>query len=97
MVQEDVTWFGERGSETLSIPVVVGSGVGPLKPVRATPARADVSEPSPVRIRVVSTATGVREAYWIWRRAVDRVKRVRDAIVVFFKKRLEIHAGSRGG
>ena len=38
MVQEDVTWFGERGSETLAIPVVVGSGVGPIKPVDATPA-----------------------------------------------------------
>jgi SAM-dependent methyltransferase len=90
MVQEDVTWFGERGSETLRIPVVVGSGVAPVKAVKASPAPQPTFRVRHPRAYALLRATGVRDAYWVGRRALDRIKSGRDAVVVFFQKRPEI-------
>lgn len=85
LVQEDVAWFGEKGSPTLRIPCVVGSGVAAV----ARPSRRTVPEaPQPPfrerhpRAFAIMRATGIRDAYWAWRRALDRVKSFRDRIII---------------
>jgi hypothetical protein len=79
LVQEDVSWFGERGSPTLRLPCVVGNGLAtPRQTVNApAPPPATFSARHP-RAFTIMRATGVRDVYWAWRRGVDRVKTVRD-------------------
>ena len=65
VVQEDVVWFGDRGSTTLRVPFVVGNG---LTQPRRQP-KTVASAPPPFRVRHprvfrVLSATGVRDAYW---------------------------------
>jgi SAM-dependent methyltransferase len=90
MVQEDVSWFGERGAEALRIEVAVGTGISPPQAINPTP------QPTPTfRVRHphayrVLRATRVRDLYWAYRRALDRIKLIRDAIIIFFQKRPEI-------
>lgn len=90
LVQEDVTWFAERGSEPLRIPVVVGSGISPPRPMKV----AAVAHPT-FRFRhphayKVLRAVRLRDLYWAWRRGVDRVKLARDAVIIFWQQRPEI-------
>ena len=93
LVQEDVAWFAERGSATLRLPCVVGTG-GAAQPRR--PRAATSSEPpAPFRHRhprafEIMRATGVRDVYWSWRRGVDRVKSVRDSIIIGTRERLHV-------
>jgi SAM-dependent methyltransferase len=82
VVQEDVAWFAERGSESLRVPVVVGTGVTPAPP-----------EPQPTfrgrhpQVYKLLRATGLRDAYWVWRRALDGVRMARDAVVITVQQR----------
>ena len=90
LVQENVAWFAERGSVTLRVPVVVGSGRGEPRP-----ARAEAVTVEPFRVRHprafrVMQATGVRDVYWAWRHAVDRAKAARDRAMVSTRERLHI-------
>jgi SAM-dependent methyltransferase len=85
LVQEDVAWFGEKGSSTLRIPCTVGTGV----PASARPPKVVVTPETeqPFRMRhprafEIMRATGIREVYWMYRRALDRVKSVRDRLIV---------------
>jgi SAM-dependent methyltransferase len=84
LVQEDIAWFGQQGSPTLRVPCIVGSGVAasprPPKPAAHYP-------PPTFRVRhprafAIMKATGIRDVYWKWRRSVDRVKSVRDRIII---------------
>lgn len=88
LVQEGVGWFGERGSPTLRLPCLVGNVDNPQwhAPID-TPAPPRFRERHPVVFRAVQ-ATGVRDAYWVWRRALDRAKTVRDAVMVGVRDRL---------
>jgi len=86
LVQENVIWFGDRGSTTLRVSCVVGTGRGDPRPARTR------SE-DPFRVRHphafrVMRATGVRDVYWAWRRAVDRVKASRAVEVL--RERLQL-------
>jgi SAM-dependent methyltransferase len=90
LVQEDVAWFGDLGSPVCRIPVVVGEGCP--RPRHA--ARSSIEVPTfrhrHPRAHAVMRATGIRDAYWAWRRGVDRVKTVRDRGIVNTRKRLQI-------
>jgi SAM-dependent methyltransferase len=90
MVQEDVAWFGEHGSEPLCLPVAVGSGVSPVKNVKEAPPPQPTFRFRHPRAYALLRATGIREIYWLWRRTLDQVKRVRDGVIVFIQKRPEI-------
>ena len=83
LVQEDVGWFAERGVEPFRIPVVVGNGLAlPRRyPKPPPPAPPTFSQRYPAAFRVLR-ASGIRDAYWAWRRAVDRVKSRRDRTIV---------------
>jgi SAM-dependent methyltransferase len=88
LVQENVAWFAERGSSTLRVPLVVGTGRGAVRPARPV-----LTTEPPFRMRhprayQVMRATGVRDVYWAWRRAVDRVKSARDGVIVAVRERL---------
>lgn len=88
LVQEDVGWFGERGSPTLRLPCIVGNGVD----VPRRPPRIDPPEPPSFRARHpqafrVMSRTGVRDAYWAYRRGLDRVRRARDRAIVGIRDR----------
>jgi SAM-dependent methyltransferase len=87
LVQENVSWFAQRGSDALRIPCRVAGGIlGPRSLDEAQEA-AGKSKPEPPfrtrhpRLFHVLHATGLRDAYWAWRRAVDRVKTRRDRLV----------------
>ena len=89
LVQEDVAWFAERGSSVLRVPVAVGNAA-------AAPRRMPkVTDPPPPPFRTrhprafqLMRATGVRDAYWVWRRGLDRVKASRDRAIVAVRDRL---------
>lgn len=88
LVQEDVAWFGERGSPTLRLPFVVGNGLaGPRRPKIAALPPPSFGTRHPRAFRLMR-ATGVRDAYWGWRRAVDRVKTVRDRAIIDVRQRV---------
>ena len=108
LVQENVGWFSEHGSPTLRVPCDVTGGVDgpPLRPIEK-PARSSrvprFSERHP-RMFGVLRATGLRNAYWTARRALDSVKSRRDAAIrrsvhpllnrwerVSFRPRMEMH------
>lgn len=92
LVQENVAWFSERGSPTLRVPVVVGTGRGAPRPVRTA---TEQPEPMPFRFRYprafqIMRATGIRDAYWVWRRALDRAKASRDRLIISMRERLRL-------
>lgn len=94
LVQEDVSWFAQKGSEVLRVPCRVTGGLAgppprralgkdPAAPVTVAPFR----ERHP-RIFSVLRVTRMRDVYWAWRRAVDRVKARRDRVIIRLKARL---------
>jgi SAM-dependent methyltransferase len=85
LVQEDVAWFSERGSAPLRLPVIVGSGRSPSVPKPPPPPPPKFSQRYPRAFRVMR-ATGIRAAYWAWRRTLDRVKRQRDRLIVWARE-----------
>jgi SAM-dependent methyltransferase len=97
LVQEEVAWFSERGSSTLRLPCVVSGGVAPA--ARARQPEAVAPQPpaprEPFRHRhprafAIMRATGVRDVYWAWRRAMDRVFTARDRAIVALRERLRV-------
>jgi SAM-dependent methyltransferase len=87
LVQENAGWFGERGSATTRIRCEITGGVPaqPRQPKAAQPVD-DAPAERPFRERhpqafAFMRATRVRDAYWAWRRTVDRVKRVQDRTI----------------
>ena len=90
-MQENVGWFGERGSQTLRVPCRVTGGLqgGPRSPTPKVVAAPEVEplfrERHP-RFFAVLQATGLRDVYWVWRRALDRVKGRRDRLIVSLKE-----------
>jgi hypothetical protein len=89
LVQEDVGWFGERGSPTLRLPCIVGNGLDvPRRPPPIEPADPlSFKARHPGAFRILSR-TGVRDAYWVYRRGMDRVRRARDRAIVETRDRL---------
>jgi SAM-dependent methyltransferase len=86
VVQENVAWFAEYGSDLLRIRcTVTGGASGPLRDW--TKARGPIPESRPLfrerhpRTFAVLRLTRVRDAYWAWRRAVDHAKTRRDAFI----------------
>ena len=88
LVQEDVGWFGERASPTLRLPVMVGKGLdAPRRPPPIVP-----QDPLSFRARYprayqAMAASGVRDAYWKYRRGLDRVRTARDRAIVGVRDR----------
>ena len=75
VVQEDVLWFGDRGSIPARVRVVVEGGL----PARAKPPAEPRAVRPPARVRhprlfLVFKATGLRAAYWTVRRMIDAAK-----------------------
>jgi SAM-dependent methyltransferase len=89
LVQEDIAWFGERGSHTLRLPMVVGnpSPLAAALPRRQSPPTAKFSERHPQAFAALR-ATGVRDAYWSYRRGLDRLRRVRDRAILWTRQTL---------
>jgi SAM-dependent methyltransferase len=90
LVQENVCWFGERGSQTLRVPCRVTGGL-PHVPRPSAPKVVAVANVARFRERHprmfdVLRATGLRDAYWAWRRALDGVKGRRDRLIVSLKE-----------
>jgi SAM-dependent methyltransferase len=87
LVQEDVCWFAECGSQALRLPCRVVDGLpGPAPllapaPVPPAPEGPSFSQRHPRAFRVLR-ATGLRTGYWMLRRAVDRAKSTRDTAIV---------------
>jgi SAM-dependent methyltransferase len=91
LVQEDVAWFEARGSPTARIPCRV-TGPPPTSPIEPRPTGRKAErppEPPPPdvlfrdrhpRLHRALRATGLRAAYWFWRRRIDDLKRRRDRI-----------------
>jgi SAM-dependent methyltransferase len=96
LVQENVNWFAERGSETLRVPCQVTGGLpGRPPPPRPTPVvvRAPKPEEPPFRERHprifrVLRATRLRDLYWIYRHSWDAFKVRRDRSIERMVKRL---------
>ena len=88
LVQEDVAWFSQRGSEVARISCrVEGGRPGPHPRIAVPVLQPDLSPEPPFRERHprlfgALSATGLRDVYWRWRRAKDRVKRRRDLLIV---------------
>lgn len=86
LVQEDVGWFAQRGSETIRIPCCVSGGLPGPPPRQSAREVAARGPESPFRERHpqvfgVLRATRLRDLYWAWRHAVDRVKARRDRLI----------------
>lgn len=87
VVQEDVLWFGDRGSIPARVRVVVEGGLParakpPAEPRAAPPPPRAVRPPARVRhprLFLVFKATGLRAAYWTVRRMIDLANRMIDA------------------
>jgi SAM-dependent methyltransferase len=90
LVQENVGWFGERGSPTLRIPCRVSGGM-PARPSQSKVVAVLEAEPlfrdRHPRLFAVLRATRIRDVYWAWRRALDRVKGQRDRAIVSLRRR----------
>lgn len=80
LVQEDVCWFAERGSPTARVACRVTGGL-PALPVVAAIAEGRFSDRHPQVFKVLR-ATGVRDAYWAWRRVLDRIYARRDRVII---------------
>lgn len=86
LVQEDVCWFAERGSEPLALACRITDGLpGPPlllapPPAPRPPAAPPFRERHPYLFRVLK-ATGARDAYWAGRRGLDRAKASRDDFI----------------
>jgi SAM-dependent methyltransferase len=83
LVQENINWFAERGSPTARVACRVTGGL-PARPATSP----EISQPDPSfrhrhpRIFRVLFASGLRDAYWAWRRVLDRVRTRRDRAIV---------------
>jgi ubiquinone/menaquinone biosynthesis C-methylase UbiE len=93
LVQENVSWFAERGSQALRVRCRVTGGL-PNAP-RPSPAKTVVVrsiEPSfrerHPRVFTMLSATGCRTAYWAWRRMLDDVRRHRDRRIVSVREQV---------
>jgi SAM-dependent methyltransferase len=84
LVQENVGWFAERGSPTIRIQCEVTGGTADPAPRRSAPVALPPTplfrERHPLIFRVLY-ATGLRDAYWSGRRAIDRLKARRDRLI----------------
>ena len=90
MVQENVGWFAERGSETLRVPCDVAGGRAGLPPpaMSGSAAKPDL----PFRTRhprafAFLKVTRLRDVYWAWRRGLDGVKARRDRGILRMRAR----------
>jgi hypothetical protein len=83
LVQENINWFAERGSPTTRVACRVSGGQPPQPNVRLEPKPPDPAfrHRHPRIFRVLS-ATGLRGAYWTWRRVLDRLRLRRDRMIV---------------
>jgi SAM-dependent methyltransferase len=86
LVQEDVCWFAERGSRPLRIPCDVTGGADPPMRDETMTSRANQTAPERFSARhpglfATLRATGLRDAYWSTRRAIDVVKSRRDSAI----------------
>jgi SAM-dependent methyltransferase len=86
LVQENVGWFGERGSRTLRVVCHVHGGLPAPPRLSASEVTVAAAEVRPFRERHPHTfgllrATGLRDVYWTWRRSLDRVKSRRDRLI----------------
>ena len=91
LVQEEVAWFAERGSPTLRLPFIVGDGRARTPRAR----EAEAGAPRSFRSRhprafELMRVTGIRDAYWMWRRVMDRVYKARDWVIVSVRDRLSV-------
>ena len=83
LVQENISWFAERGSPTTRVACRVSGGLPPQRI-----ARPATRPPDPAfrhrhpRIFRVLFATGLRDAYGTWRRGLDRLRLRRDRLIV---------------
>lgn len=86
LVQEDVCWFAERGSEALQMQCrITGGQAGPPPiveppPMPPQPVASPFRERHPGLFRVLK-ATRLRDLYWAGRRGLDRVKAGRDDFI----------------
>jgi SAM-dependent methyltransferase len=90
LVQENVGWFGQRGSPTLRVPCHVSGGLPPRPRTPKVLAAPHVDPPfreRHPRLFAVLRATGIRDLYWAWRRGVDNVKGRRDRAIVTVRTR----------
>jgi SAM-dependent methyltransferase len=91
LVQEDVGWFGDRGSPTLRVPVMVGKGRdAPKRPPPVVPEAPPTFRTTHPRAFHALSAIGVRDAYWSYRRGLDHVRRARDAAIVGIRDGLKL-------
>jgi hypothetical protein len=83
LVQENINWFAERGSPTVRIACRVTGGLPPQRVAspEIRPPEAPFRHRHP-RIFRMLFATGLRDAYWAWRRVLDRVRTRRDRAIV---------------
>lgn len=93
LVQENAGWFAERGSATARVLCEISGGVAaqPRMPKAALPV-VDAPAERPFRERhpqafAFLRATHLRDVYWAWRHAVDRVKRLRDRTIWWLRDR----------
>jgi SAM-dependent methyltransferase len=84
LVQEDVCWFAERGSPTARVGCVVTGGEA-VPAVVVKSAEVRFSERHPGVFKVLR-ATGVRDAYWAWRRLLDRIYTRRDRLIIALRE-----------
>jgi SAM-dependent methyltransferase len=88
LVQENVSWFAQKGSDVLRVRCRVTGGL--VGPVLRVPSQrlAGTREPAGKfrerhpRVFGVLRVTRLRDVYWMWRRAADRVKARRDRLIV---------------
>jgi SAM-dependent methyltransferase len=85
LVQENVGWFAERGSEPVRLACQVHGG---LPAPRRSPAKATMPPAAVRSFRErhprtfgILRDTGVRDIYWRYRRGVDRIKARRDRAI----------------
>lgn len=90
LVQENVSWFAEQGSEVLRIPCRVEGGLPSadcgMRNAEQRARRGEVPPEAPFRERHpcifrVLRVTRLRDVYWSYRRVLDRVKARRDRVI----------------